>query len=781
MPRGPCSRPRNEYTRVSEFSSLPQPGAPPANLGQQLDSLRGFLQRRYRAIFIGLVIPLPFGAFFAFTSPKTYTATATMTIESRKGPMDSQANVAPLDAAWFETHLQNLKSVNVLGYVVKQLNLSNDPQFLRTDAAPLERLWSRIGWSAPAPTSDAERVTQAVGLVANAIKAQRIGQSYMIKIDFAGRNPELAAKIANEMVNAYIFDQLNAKYQASRSAGDWLQERLQNLRDQAAAAERAVVQFKAKNNIVSAGGTLMSDQQLAEISTGLSKTRAQVANLQARLERMDAVRQTYQRENSRDQAGLAVDENFSEAMNNPIISPLRAKYLDLMNREAEWTARYGASHVSVVNLRNQIRDIRRSIYDELGRIEETAKGELEIAQKGQRELETSLANALSKTQDTNQAQVTLFSLEAAAKSYRTLYDTFLQQHTEAVQRQTYPISDARLISSASVTQTGPQKLNTWLATIFAGGMLGVAFGALRELLDRGFRTREQVRSVLNTECLALIPRLGQGSDAPRLSYRGALQKSFGPKLLFAPSSAGPQEDVNHGRSQILWAAVDAPNSAYADAIRSIKLSLESGPDAGCHVIGLTSYLPTEGKSTIAAGVASQMAEGGRRVMLIDCDVRNPSLSRALVPGAKVGLLDVVVGEADLPRVLRRDTATNLAFLPMVSNKNLANPTELLASRNAKLLIDSLKSTYDYIIIDMAPLISTVDVLAVSRLVDSYMLVIEWGETKMDAVRHALDHAPGVQMKMLGAVLNKVDFAGLAHYEPHGEYHHYGRSGSPPAH
>jgi capsular exopolysaccharide synthesis family protein len=234
---------------------------------------------------------------------------------------------------------------------------------------------------------------------------------------------------------------------------------------------------------------------------------------------------------------------------------------------------------------------------------------------------------------------------------------------------------------------------------------------------------------------------------------------------------------------ILWNAVDTPNSAYADAIRSIKLALDSGPDTGCHVIGLTSYLPTEGKTTIAAGVASQMAEGGRRVMLIDCDVRNPSLSRALVPNAKVGLLDVVVGEADLTRVLRRDTATNLAFLPMVPNTTLRNPTELLASRDAKLLIDSLKSNYDYIIIDMAPLISTVDVLAVSRLVESYMLVIEWGETKMEAVRHALGNAPAVQMKMIGAVLNKVDFTGLARYEPHAEYHHYyyGQSGSPRTH
>ena len=281
---------------MSEFNPLPQPGTAPASLGQRFDYLRGFVQRQYLAIVLGLVIVLPIGAFNALSSPKTYTASSTMTIESRKGPMDEPGRAAPLDMAWFETNLQNLRSVNVLGYVVKQLNLANDPEFLRSDKGPLDRLLSRIGWGAAAAKSDAERTNLAVALVANGIRAQRIGQSYMIRIDFAGRDPELAAKIANEMVNAYITDQMNAKYQASRSAGDWLQERLQNLRDQAATAERAVVQFKAKNNIVSAGGTLMSEQQLGDTSAALGKTRAQVANLQARLERMDAVRQSYQQE-----------------------------------------------------------------------------------------------------------------------------------------------------------------------------------------------------------------------------------------------------------------------------------------------------------------------------------------------------------------------------------------------------------------------------------------------------------------------------------------------------
>lgn len=769
---------------MSEAHRSPQLGAAPVSLAQRFDRVRGFLQRQYVAIIVGLVIALPIGAFYALTAPKTFTASSVMTVERSKGPLDGPERAVPLDMAWFETTLQNLRSANVLGYVVKQLNLANDPEFLRSEKGAMDRLFSRVGLGSSGPQTDAERVKLATGLVAAGVRAQRIGMSYMIRIDYTGRDPEVAARIANEMVNAYIYDQMNAKYQASRSAGDWLQERLQNLRDQAATAERAVVQFKAKNNLVSTGGngTLVSEQQVGDISTALGKARVQVANLQARLERMDAVRQSYQQEYSRDQPGLAVGENFQEAMSNPIIGPLRAKYLDLTNREADWSARYGANHVSVQNVRNQIKAIRQSISDELGRIEETAKGELEIAQKGQRELETSLATALSKTQDANQAQVTLFSLEAAAKSYRSLYDNFLKQHTEAVQRQTYPVSDARLISSASVSQTGPQTMKTWLTAIFAGGMLGVGFGALRELLDGGFRTREQVKSVLNTECLALIPRVGKDPNTPRLSYRGVIEMARAQKALLAPSaSRGPTKSARRERPQMLWSAVNAPNSSYADAIRSIKISLESGPDTGCQVIGLTSYLPSEGKSTIAAGVASQLAASGRRVLLIDGDVRNPSLSRSLYPDAKVGLLDVAVGEGNLAQVMRRDPTTGLNFLPMAPKAEVRNPTEALASRNVKLLIESLKNYCDFIIVDMAPLISTVDVLAVSRFVEQYMLVIEWGTTKMEAVRHALSNAPSVQMNMIGAVLNKVDFADLASYEPHGKYHqyYYGQS-APPA-
>jgi succinoglycan biosynthesis transport protein ExoP len=585
----------------------------------------------------------------------------------------------------------------------------------------------------------------------------------LLRIDFRGNNPEHAAKIANAMVDAYVFDQLNAKYQATRRAGDWLQERLQTLREQASTAERAVIEFKAKNNIVSTGGTLMNDKQLNEISGRLSAARARTSDVEARLDRFKAVRQTYQQ----DQPASSADETVSEALSNPIITKLRGQYLDLVNREADWSMRYGKNHIAVTTLRNQIRDIRRSINDEMGRIEETYKSEYEIAKKAQDELEKSLVGLISKSQTTNQAQVTLFSLEAAAQSYRKIYESFLQRHTEAVQQQSFPISEARQVSPASVVKTGPQAIKIWLVTVFGGGLLGVGLGALREMRDRGFRTKEQVQSVLEIECLALVPLLPASV----------------PKKLRLARGAQPLTTIEQARqtlrpaSEILRNVLQTPSSPFAEAIRSIKMTLdlrvEEGP--GKKVIGLTSSLPGEGKSSIAAAIAAGLAQSGKHVILVDCDFRNPSLSRMLAPDASVGFLDAVNGSIPFSKAVWTDPSTGMEFLPMVVESASPNAAEMLLSAAAKSLFTTLQIKYDYVIVDLAPLVAGVEVRATSRLIDSYVLVVEWGGTKIDAVQYTLRNAPDVQKNIVGVVLNKVDMNTIDHYDGYASgYYYYGR-------
>ena len=676
-----------------------------------------------------------------------------------------------------------LKSQPVAAYVVKQLRLADDQQFLRSENGVFDRVLARLGLGKPEPQSDAERFGAAVEVVTGGLDVKRVGPSYVVQINFRSPNAEQGTKIANALIDGYIFDQLNAKYQANRRAGDWLQERLQALREQAAAAERAVIEYKAKNNIVSAGGTLMNEKQLSETSGQLAAARAHTSDLEARLERIQAVRQAYQQDQP---PASAVDETVSEAMSNPIIGKLQTQYLDLKNREADWSAKYGKNHKAVVNIRNQIGDMRRSIRDELGRIEESYRSELEIAKKRQDELEQGLTKVISQSTTTNQAQVVLFSLEAAAQSYRKLYDNFLQRQTESVQQQSWPISDARPVSPAFATKTFPRPAMVWMMAIFAGGVLGVGIAGLREIRDRGFRTREQVRSVLGTDCLALVPsltrrrRLLSTNRQNDLSGWQEMPALPARRADVAMSGSGRAEPRCIGAApRIMHIILDQPSSLYAEAIRAIKLTVDQKTGAkekDAKVVAVTSSLANEGKSSIAAAMATLIARSGARVILVDADVRNPTLSRTLAPDARVGLLDVMAGAAPLADAIWTDAASNLAVLPTVPNAALPNATEMLASESARSLFGILQIKFDYVIVDLAPLAADMDVRAVSGLVDSYLLVVEWGTTKIDAVQYALSHAPAVRASLVGAVLNKVDLAAMSRYDSHdGADYYYGRS------
>jgi polysaccharide biosynthesis transport protein len=748
--------------RQSSLDSAPNFPAQPA-LGERIDFVLSFLRRRYLIVLGCLMLALPLGGGYLYLAPPAYTASTTMMIETRNSQLLQQTLLgnSPPDAGWIDSQIGVLKSQNVAAYVAKQLRLADEPEIAGPALGLVERALARFTGKTIEPKSEAERVGNAIGAVMDQVDVRRVGQSYMLKIDVRSHNPEQATKIANAMVDAYIYDQLNAKYQANRRAGDWLQERLQTLREQAAAAERAVLEFKAKNNIVRAGGSLMNEKQLSEISGQFGTARVHASDLQARLDRVVAVRRSYQN----DQPASAVDETVSEAMTNGIITGLRTKYLDLVNREADWATRYGKNHTAVVNLRNQIRDLRKSIRDELGRIEETLKSEFEIAKKRQDELEKSLAGLVSQTTETNQAQVALFSLESAAQSYRKLYDSFLQRHTESVQQQSFPITEARSLSPASVYKTGPRAGQVWIVTVLAGGMLGVGFGALREIMDRGFRTREQVRNVLATECLALIPRL------PNRKPKNVLPRN----RAALPRITGDWGVSRHiDVTSNMWNAIhDAPSSLCAEAIRSIKLNLDLSRGGGSQkIIGLTSCLPSEGKSTIAGAMAMLMAQNGGRVILVDCDLHNPSLSRALAPCARAGVLEVIDGTVSVDETVCVDRATGMAFLPAVNNALFANATEMLASDAAKSFFAALQMKYDYVVVDLAPLVAANDVRATSRFIGSYVLVIEWG-SKIDAVQYALRNISGVQDNIVGAVLNKVNMTAIGRYDAHGARYHYG--------
>jgi capsular exopolysaccharide synthesis family protein len=222
-----------------------------------------------------------------------------------------------------------------------------------------------------------------------------------------------------------------------------------------------------------------------------------------------------------------------------------------------------------------------------------------------------------------------------------------------------------------------------------------------------------------------------------------------------------------------------PSSRFTESIRSIRTALDLNPNtAPSRVVGLTSTLPNEGKSTIAASLAQLIAGAGKRVIVVDCDLRNPSLSSNFAPRAEVGIADVISGALTLEEAVWTDSVTRLDFLP--SKGIPIGNTDVFTSEQANRLFDQLRKSYDYVIVDLPPLAPVVDTRVISAFLDSVVLVVEWGRTTADVIEHALHSAPNVYDTLLGVVLNKTDMRAMKSYANHfGDYYnqeHYTRYG-----
>jgi polysaccharide biosynthesis transport protein len=721
----------------------------------------GFSRRQYLVVIFCALLAILLGLIYLQHTPPRYTAHAAMIIDTRKGQVFQTQSIlpdAPIDLAGVESQVQIVKSENVAASVIKGLHLTEVPEFVGGAAGPIDRLLAYLRSSPPPPRSEFELMRQAINTFERNLDAVRVGMSYVLDISYTANDPDRAAHIANAVADAYIVDQLDAKFQANRRASNWLQDRVGGLRDQAAAAEKAVVTFKRENNIVAAGGKLMNEQQVSDLNTQLVLARARTSETEARLNRIQSIIRA-------DASGATFDATVSDALSNPIITKYRQQYLDLVNREADWSRRYGRNHLAVVNLRNQIREIRDSIFAEVRRLAETYKSDNEIAKQRQESLEKDLAQAVSQSQESNRAQITLRELESSAQSFRTLHDNFFQRHTESIQQESFPITEARIISRATrpLSKSGPKTRLILALACFGGIALGAAAGFIREVMDRVFRTTGQVETALNAPCVALVPLVNGTLTAESLA-----QPPVGSKA------------ITHDGG-VCWVVAEQPMSRFAEAIRSVKLAADLNIASKAHrVIGFTSALPHEGKSTVAVALGQLVSQVGGKVIVVDCDLRNPSLSRRLVPKATLGIIDVLAGEHSLEDTICRDGPGGMAFLPALSRSRIFHTSEVLASEPTKKLFEDLRESYHYVILDLPPLAPLIDVRATPHLVDGYFLVIEWGRTKIDVVQHALNTAPGVYEALLGTILNKANMEFVSRYEMHrGKYYynkHFARYG-----
>ena len=722
----------------------------------------GLLHRQFFVVLFVAALGLAAGIIYLSVTPPIYTAQTSVYIDLHKNPIDQQAGIFGNDPIEIESQIQLIKSKTIALSVIKKLELMNDPEFGSVERPPSGLSSILFGVQQPHATSSGglDPMERVIVAFQNSLTVDPVG-GRVVSISFSSNNPARAATIANAVATAYITDQLDAKYEANRLATNWLQQRQEQLREQADGAQRAVELFKKQNNIVTTDGKPLDNIQMAEINTRLIAARTQASDILTRLNRLQAIVRL-------GPSDTHIEGAISE-INSPIATSLRQQYLELSRRESEWSGRYGKDHLAVVNLRNRMQEIRSSLFDELRQAAETAKNDYDLAKQRQEEIEKQLAGTIAQSRSSSQAQVTLSGLESAANGYRKLYDTFLQQYMGSTQQATFPVTEARVISAASppLRKSKPKSILVLALSFFGGAALGLGLGLLRDVMDRVFRTARQIEAELQIPCIALVPLI-KDEKVKRPWHQRILVQA-------RTNSKGTGDGA-----AVFTSVVDLPLSAFAEAIRSIKLTIDLQMDARpCRLVGITSTLPNEGKSTIAAALALLIAQVGGRVLLVDCDLRNPTLSRKFSRTNAVGIFDVVSRKASVTEAIVKDPKSNLALLPAGKRIPLFLTSEILGGESVSKLFDALRQNYDYILVDLPPLAPIIDVRASTHFVDGYLLTVEWGRTKIGAIEQCLSGAPKIYDSLIGAVLNKTDMNAIRRYDSSGRYDrndHYSRYG-----
>ncbi|MCZ7450144.1 polysaccharide biosynthesis tyrosine autokinase [Agrobacterium rhizogenes] len=725
-----------------------------------IDAALAIIRRQWRVVLAAIAVAGAIGLAFAATAVPIYSATATLLIDRNNSQIVEQLSTiggVVEDEASILSQVEVLQSETIGLAVVDSLKLTENQEFRATRASLLSSIFGTIRslvnvsqWFSPtkkeAVIDDGTLKRSLSDRLLNDLSVKRIGRTYALELTYNSTSPVLAAQIVNAVASAYLLDKLNSKYEATRRASDWLSDRIAELRQRALDTDLAVQKFRAEHNLITTGNNgLLSDQQLAESNSALILAQSETAKARARVQRIEHILATDD-----------VDAVVTDILDSSVANDLRKKYLESSKIEAEITRRLGSNHIQAVRLRNEMQEYRRLMFQEISRIAQSYKSDLEVSEAKEKSLAESVAKATDISNSASETQVQMRELQREAETYKNMYQTFLQRYQEAMQQQSFPVTEARVISKAMppYMPSKPNKPIILVLFMIMGAAAGGGIAMFREFRDRFFRTGDQVRDVLGLEFLGNTPLIPNQptTEAQENGHPG----------LTRPTSVARY-------------AVDHPLSSFAETLRSTRLAIDLGIPAksGARIVGVVSSLPSEGKSTISINLAQLLAGQGARVLLLDADIRNPGATRAMARHAGEGLLEVLLEGRSLQDVLLRDEKTRLAFLPTVVKQRVPHSSELLTSAQMHKLLAEASSAFDYIIVDLPPLGPVVDARAMAGRIDGFIFVTEWGKTARRAVRNTVENEVHIRKKCLGVILNKVDTEKLKLYRAYGssEYYH----------
>ncbi len=672
----------------------------------------------------------------SYTRIPVYQARAQVLIEDPNAdvatPSEINRNVSLTDPEiYMQTQLRIMRGRDLATRVAAKLDMQRVPEFNGQGPKPTQlavaialvkyyAAWPyRLITSAPANSSTplaGLEVVDASSYPDALLSRQGVSQvrgSQLVDITFNSADPVFAAKAANAYAEEYVDNNLSFKVETLEKSADWLTGEVQKQAELVKQSQLAMAQYKETQD----AGSLDSNQNLILMRL----TQSNEALTKARIDRI-------QKEGLwRQIQGAGTDaDTISSVLNNTFIQNLRASVNSLQQDRSRAAERYGEKHPDYQKAVTSLANAERQLEAEIRKAVQNTKNEYDAAVTQERELQRQMNESKAAATDLGRKGVNYAVLEREAESNRTIYNQLLTREKELRVVANSRTNNVRVVDRAEVPSTpfSPDHRRDWVYAIALGLALGLALAFGIDYLDDTVKTPDDVTRRLKLRFLGLVPIVG-GERHPLIS--GPVPHDFG------------------------------------EAYRAIRTSLAAQfTDDGPRVVAVASSQPLEGKTTTAVNIAMALAVGGARVLLIDADMRRPSVHKALRMTNDRGLSQLLAGQARMREVVQRTHDPNL--LTITAGRTPANPSELLASDRMRALLTGLETgPFDWIVIDTPPVLAVTDAVILAPLVGAVVFVIGAEMTRWRLAERAVETLLGSNPRNVLAVLNKVNFGRNKYY------------------
>ncbi len=648
------------------------------------------------------------------------------------------------DPTDLDTEVRILKSDLLALQVIKQLNLDKQPEFGGTQEPS-----NSLSLTTDALQPDSEKTTALLATFKGGLHVSLIPNTRIIEIHYRSPDKTLAASVVNTLITTYIEQNFKTRFESTMQASDWLSKQLVDLEMKVQTSQEKLVQYQKQHEI------LGIDEKQNITTSKLDELNKELTAAESDRMQKESVYRLVQSSDPDTAAAAAVSTtNTGGSGASGLMERMREQQADLKIQVAQLSTQFGNAYPKVVQLNTQLKEVDAQLQTEMTKVVSRVRSGYLAALQHETMLRRALDNQKQEANKLNESAIEYSLLKRDVESYRTLYEGLMEKLKEAGVTAGLRSNNIRSVDKARVP-TYPSEPNVPRNLAFAvalGLSTGIGLAFLLEGIDNTVRTPEQAQAISALPSLGMIP-LGSKSGIESAAKR-----------LTVASSREAVELVTQSR----------PQSQMAESYRALRTSLLltslGGPPK---VILITSALPQEGKTTTSINTAIVLAQKGTRVLLIDADLRRPSIHKALGMGPKTGLSNVLTGNAILQQAVTRSSILPTLFV-LTAGTPPPNPAELLASSNMKDILAELREQYDHIIVDTPPTLSVTDAVVMSTRADAVVLVIRSGQTTKQALRRARDLLMQVNARVAGVLLNAVDLTSpdyYYYYEYQGKYGH----------